>query len=207
MLEDADKALQVDVYRTIVLGHYIDHWGMPEYRRITRKRSGQSFFEMYSFPSTDPMQPLRIASVGIAEEIKADGEREGKEYLMVLPADMGGASLDEVFDYFADIAVHIVKNLTRSCLPRVLGPSALAPAKWGMKALLIDEATGESDDFDTVSIGGKFDVEVQWLIPVHEAEYKFILEEGIDAFDELVQSSDQSLADVNRQGLAGCGDA
>ncbi|MDM5179250.1 suppressor of fused domain protein [Massilia sp. DJPM01] len=199
---ESDESLAFDVYRTIVLGRYMQHWGMPEYRRVIRKSADQSFFEMYTFPSTDPMQPFRIASVGLATQIKPDGEREGKEYFMVLPDDMGGAERDEVFNYVADIAVHLVNNVRRSChLPRLLGPSPLAPASWGAKALLIAEATGESEEFNIVSIGDGFEMEIEWLIPLREAEYKFILEKGMDPFDDLVQESEQSLADVNREGL------
>lgn len=121
---------------------------------------------------------------------------------MVLPDDLGGADLEEVFTYFASMAVHIVKNVRRSChLPRLLGPSPLAPAQWTTKALLIDEATGECEDFGTAQIGDKFEIEIEWLIPLTEAEYKFIIEKGINPFDDLVQTYEESLVDVNRAGL------
>ena len=198
---DAQRILHFDVYRTIVLGHYIKFWGMPDYRTVIRKREGQNYFEIFSFPTTISGEPHRFATVGVAEQRKPDGENEGNEYFMALPSGLGGASVDEILEYITDLSTHLVVKMNRSLPPRVLGPSKLAPVAWGPKALLIDEARGESDDFQNVKVNDTLEVEILWMIPIHENEYRFILKEGIDAFDELDQRSDQSIADVNRSGI------
>lgn len=200
-LDDMDNILHVDIYRTIVLGHYIRYWGLPAYRRIVRQDADRTSFEVYAFPSRGPGRPFRIASVGLAEKIKADGEREGKEYYMALQEDLGGATLDDVFNHFEALTTHIVFDEDRSTLPRALQPSMPAPAAWATTAVLIDEANAEKEGFSTVCIACQFDIEIAWLIPLREMEYRFILERGIEEFDDLVQSSEQSLIDPKREGL------
>lgn len=202
-LDDIDNTLHVDVYRTIVLGHYIQYWGLPTYRRVVRQGADRPSFEVYAFPSTGTGRPFRIATVGLAEKIKADGEREGKEYYMALQDDFGGATLEEVFDYLVATVTLIVAEEDRSSLPRVLKPSVPVLAKWAATALLIDEANAERDGFETVCIACQFDVQIAWLVPLRDAEYQLILEQGVEKFDELVQASEQSLIDPNREGLVG----
>lgn len=196
--QDSDNQFRFDIYRTIVLGHYLKHWGMPEYRKVVGRDDGSSF-EIHTFPSSPKKHVYHIATVGLAEQARPDGSKQGHEYFMTLDERLGGASRDEVFDYVADLCAHSIVNLPRAQPPRVLGPSALAPPEWTTKALLIDEPRGETEEFHRIAIGEIHEVECLWLVPLHEREYRFILEKGIDAFDELEQSAAHSIADVNRQ--------
>ncbi|RSZ55209.1 suppressor of fused domain protein [Massilia atriviolacea] len=196
-----DNALDADVYRTIVLGHYIQYWGLPDKRRIVRDGAGAPLFEAYAFPAQGAGRPFRIASVGLAHTIKADGERDGREYYMALEDGLGGATLEQVFDYAAAAAMQIAAGAERPELPHALKPAVAAPAAWSSTALLLDQPSAENEGFDTLCIACRFDLEIVWLIPLHEAEYRFIAEHGIDDFDELVQASDQSLIDPARAGL------
>ena len=105
--------------------------------------------------------------------------------MMAMGEDLGGANLDAVFTYLTDICAHSNKNLRPAALPRVMGPSPLAPAAWPTKALLMDEPRGEAEDFCRLDITPTTGVEFVWLIPIHASEYRLILDEGIDAFDAL----------------------
>lgn len=196
--QDSEKLLHFDIYRTIVLGHYIKHWGMPEFRRIVINNDDESKIEIYTFPAASNQHVYRIATVGLAEQKKPDGSNEAQEFFMTLPDDLGGCEIDEVTNYLADIGAHSVKNLGKSELPRIMGESKLAPLKWATKAILIDEPRGESEDFFEISIAKLLDVQFSWIIPIHETEYKFILDNGIDAFDELDRASRFSIADITR---------
>ena len=201
-IEDVDAASTPDLYRTLLLGHYMRHWGTPEYRHVLRRAADQALIELYVFAGREPMEPVRIASVGLAGQIKPDGKPEGREYFMVLPDDLGGAGRDAVLGYVSSVVVHLLAHARRSChLPRLLGPSPLAPAEWSATALLVAEATGESEDFNPLAIDGMGEIEIEWLIPLLEAEYAFILDKGLAPFEELVQTYEQSLVDVNRSAM------
>ncbi len=199
--QDSENALHFDIYRTIVLGHYIKHWGMPEFRRIVRNLTDQSKIEIFTFPSESDQHVYRIATVGLAEQKKPDGSKENHEFFMTLPSDLGGGEMDDVINYLADLSAHSVKNFKKSELPIVMGESKLAPCKWRTKAILIDEPRGENEDFFQISINKFIEVQFYWVIPIHETECKFILKNGIDAFDKLEQESDFSIADIARPSL------
>jgi len=198
LVNNAEKVLHFDVYRTVVLGHYMRFWGMPEYRKIVTGPTGVLAFEVYTFPTSQNKHVLHVATVGLAECRKAVGGEEGHEYFMTLPEDFGGSTMDEVINYFVDFCVHSLENLNHAELPRVMGESKLAPAKWNTRAMLVDEPRGESEEFDQVQINDSLSVEFQWVIPIYQNEYKFILEHGIEEFDELAQGAKLSIADITR---------
>lgn len=193
---DFDYEMTFDVYRSLILCHYMKRWGAPKYRHVVNRAEDGTKFELYFFPCAGKIPIVRWATVGVAHQRKEDGMCEGKEYFMVLPRGQGGASQKSVANYLIDLSAHIIKNTKRFDGPRVFDESDLAPKKWKPKAILIDEATGEDEDFSNpVGVG---DVEILWLVPLFQSEVNKILNDGIEAFDKMRESQELSIVDINR---------
>lgn len=191
---DSNQQFVRDVRRSIILGAYVRHWGMPEYRKIGR--SGIDQIEVYSFPSTERAPVYRIATVGISS-VKKNSHRINKELLMALPHDLGGATRDEVFDFMLNVTAHVITVLDDTDPPRISPESPLAPKEWKPKALLFDQARSEPEELSELAVGSHV-VELLWVVPIYNSEYRFISEQGIEAFDALAGKAELSLADVNR---------
>ncbi|MCK8502402.1 suppressor of fused domain protein [Myxococcus fulvus] len=122
------------------------------------------------------------------------------EFLLVLPEDLGGATFEEVAGFLMDFVAHSRRDGVRVEPGRALPPSERVPKAWPTRALLVDEAVGEDEEFGGLHLGRQH-LELCWLVPLHEAEYAFIQKEGFDAFSELLEASDVSPADVHRPSL------
>jgi hypothetical protein len=79
--------------------------------------------------------------------------------------------------------------------------SKWVPAEWSIRAMLVDEPTGEPEELADTHVGPQH-VQLWWLVPIHGAEYKLINEQGLDAFYELNEAAALSLADVRRPPVA-----
>ena len=195
MTESDAAKLVFDIRRTLLLGVYMHHWGMPEYRWISRRESHT--IEVYSFPLRQDEVVHRFATVGVSAVNREDGKPANYELCMILPNDLGGASADEVVSLILDVAVHSYRKDVRCSVGATISETPLMPAKWNPKALLFDELRGEPEELSHVLVGAQ-SVEVLWLVPIYGDEQELIASEGIDAFDRLDAQTDWSVADPRR---------
>ncbi|MCP3064168.1 suppressor of fused domain protein [Myxococcus sp. K38C18041901] len=193
---DSPELFQQDLRRTVVLGAYLRHWGMPRDRQRFSRQT--DVIEVYFFPATAESPVARFATVGASSFAREGGARS--EFLLVLPADLGGATFEEVAGFLMDFVVHSRRDDVKVEPGRAIPPSERVPKAWPTRALLVDEAVGEDEEFGGLHLGPQH-IELCWLVPLHEAEYAFIQKEGFDAFSELLDASDLSPADVRRPSL------
>jgi hypothetical protein len=195
MTESEPAKLVFDIRRTLILGLYMKHWGMPEHRWISRKENHA--IEVYSFPPGKDEVVHRFATVGVSATNREDGNPANYELCMILPRDLAGASAEEVVSFMLDVAVHSYRKDVRCSVGATVPETPLMPAQWPPKALLFDELRGEPEEFSNISIGTQ-SIEVLWLVPIYGAERELIVSEGIEAFDLLDAQSDWSVADPRR---------
>lgn len=191
-----EAALSFDVTRTVVLGRYIQAWGMPAHRVVMTGRAGQARIEIYHFPPAASAHPARYATVGLSRVHHKTGAAHA-EWMMALEAGLGGEGVDRVYGYFCDLIAHSIENTDGSEPPRVMGASPLAPQKWTAKAILIDELRGESEELERIPVGSET-VALQWVVPISQKEAALILEQGIDAFDAYIEDLAHSIIDPAR---------
>lgn len=183
-----------DVLRSTVLGAYMKFWGMPEFRKISKKQEHK--IEVYFFPSTAEVKVSRFATVGLflmngaAAPIK-------QELLLTLPADLGGASLDEAFNFVLDFGAHVAHCANVDQLPLLFPESAIAPLSWKTWNFMVDEARSEPEELSEMTVGS-FQFSLKWIIPLHKSEFNFIKIFGIKKFDEISDKSEISLIDMSR---------
>ncbi|MDR6725311.1 hypothetical protein J2W91_003810 [Paenibacillus amylolyticus] len=71
------------------------------------------------------------------------------------------------------------------------------PAGWNATALLIDELRGESESLEQIQVGQET-IPLLWVVPITPYEADLILNQGIEDFDVLVESSHFSIIDPCR---------
>jgi hypothetical protein len=191
---DTARAFEMDVRRSINLGAYIRHWGMPEYRRVATRKTNR--IEVYSFPNNANALVYRFATVGISG-IRKESGRINKELMLALPPDLGGATDDEVFNFMLDVSAYVVDELDMTQPPMITPETLLAPKKWRTRALLFDQARSEPEELSELAVGPDT-VEVLWVIPIYNSEYELIKNSGVEAFDVLADQAGLSPADINR---------
>ncbi|GKT19635.1 suppressor of fused domain protein [Acidovorax sp. SUPP2522] len=192
-----DEKLSFDVRRSIILGHYMHEWGMPEYRVITSKSSRKTYVEIYYFPAGKRSDVSRFATIGLSTALRPSGSPVSAEWMLALTSDLGGESSDRIFGYIVDLIAHHIENAKNSITPIVMPESEIAPDKWSTKALLIDELRGESEKLDDIKVGVE-SVPVLWLIPISKKEVDIISNEGIEKFDEIIEGASYSIVDPRR---------
>jgi hypothetical protein len=191
-----DGSLEFDVRRSILLGGYIQHWGLPAERQSFTR--GDDRVEVYSFPATGNVRVSRVASVGASTYVR-DG-RYRAEFMMALPGDLGGATFAQVAGFLMDVALYAQQDDVRLREGMVIPPSPLVPEAWVPRALLVDLPRSEPEELASVHVGIQH-VNLWWVIPIYVSEYELICQSGLEAFDELEQASESSLADVRRPPL------
>ncbi|WCM89483.1 suppressor of fused domain protein [Acidovorax sp. NCPPB 3576] len=192
-----DEKFSFDVRRSIILGHYMHEWGMPEHRVITVKASRKIHVEIYYFPAGKNSKVSRFATVGLSMARRPSGALVSAEWMLALTSDLGGESSDRVFSYVVDLIAHHIENAASSTPPIVMAESEIAPAKWSSKALLIDELRGESESLEGIAVGSE-SVPVLWVIPINSREVDIINREGVEKFDEIIEKSIYSIVDPQR---------
>ncbi|WP_339831425.1 suppressor of fused domain protein [Paenibacillus sp. FSL R7-0272] len=192
-----EERFSLDIRRTFLLGTYMNEWGMPESRIVLSKTERNVHVEIYYFPATSQSEISRFVTVGLSQAARPSGEQVSAEWMLALPSDLGGVSVERVNTYLADIITHHIENAPDSDIPRVMKSSTLAPTEWNATALLIDELRGESEALELIHIGQET-VPLLWVIPITPDEADLILEQGIEEFDTHVDSSDYSIIDPQR---------
>jgi hypothetical protein len=168
---------------------------MPDFERTISKSDDR--VTVYSF-SDENLR--RFATVGAATVRKSDGRATNFELFMVLPVDLAGANLDAVASLLFDVFTYGLKDDVQLQAGYVIPPSPLVPPQWNTRALLIDEPVGEPEDIATIHIRATH-IDVWWVVPIYESEFQFIRMRGAEAFYELADAAERSLADPRRPPL------
>ncbi len=189
------KLFKFDLYRSVVLSHYMKYWGQPMERVVSVREVDGAVIEVYRFSLINGT--VRFATIGLFFQTLRQ-ESAGVEYFFVLPDDMGGASADEVFNYILDLSAHSEVNFKSFGELSVIDESALCPLCWCAKGVFFDEPRGECESFETVESAMGVRPVFRWLVPVYQKECDFILENGISVFDDVCENSSWSLIDMKR---------
>ncbi|GBF73527.1 hypothetical protein PA598K_01820 [Paenibacillus sp. 598K] len=170
---------------------------MSEYRVIMNRSGHETRVEVYYFPPIGEQGITSYATVGLSCTPRSDGRLIGTEWVLALTPELGGESVDRVFSYVCDLVAHHIAVSTDSEIPRVMEESALAPSGWTTRALLLDELRGESEALEELRVGSET-VQVLWAVPITAEEASLLLEEGLEAFDEYMDDSDEAIIDPRR---------
>lgn len=194
----SEAKFEFDIYRSFVLEHYMKFWGMPESRVISNRVSDNTSIEVYYFPPNEKNNIAHIATIGLYFQTMKTLSIVKREYFFALPADLGGASLEKVYNYLLDISAHTATEVESLTYPSVTDETKLSPFEWPTKAFLIDEPRGEHEEFEKINNDNTFHPEFLWVIPIYQTECSDILKNGIEHFDQLAELSEFSLVDVKR---------
>ena len=184
-----------DILRSTILGTYVKYWGMPEFRKIAHKKEHK--IEVYFFPSTAKVGISRFATVGLCLTGETD-KLIKQELLLCLPADLGGATLEEAFNFVLDFSVHVKRYANINQLPCFFPESLTTPLSWRTWSFMIDEARSEPEEMSEMIVGN-FEFSLKWIIPLHKSEFDFIKTFGIDQFDGISDKNELSLIDMTRK--------
>jgi Suppressor of fused protein (SUFU) len=192
----AESAVAFDVRRSMLLSRFILAWGQPMYRRVVSRTINEKF-EIWFFPDQCKGGVVRFVTVGASALKTHLGVRHTLEYLLTLTPNLGGATDDAVCSHLADIVVHGTTVALSDELPKVFDVKIGLPPQWRQTALLIDEPLGEPEALESLSVGEDV-VSLAWVVPLFDSEYKFILKNGVDAFDDIYNASGVSFVDATR---------
>ena len=121
------KGISRDAVRTRILRRFVTYWGEPEFTRMTSRRD--DVVNVYGFPARGPRGVFRVVTVGASQVSRDDGEPASFEVLMVLPADLGGASFTEVSSFILDTFAYGLKSDHHLGVGYTFSPSPLAPPR------------------------------------------------------------------------------
>jgi hypothetical protein len=189
----SSETLSPAVRHGVTLAEYIRHWGRPRAEKSISKDDDR--VSVYEF--SNGMR--RFATVG-ASGIQKQDHPARFELFMILPTDLAGATSDEVMSLLFDIFTYGLRDDVVLRPGYAIPPSRLVPEAWHTRALLIDEPVGEPDDLSTMHFGSEH-IELLWVVPIYDAEYHFIAQNGVERFYELADASEWSLSDPTRPSL------
>jgi hypothetical protein len=191
---DTRERFNFDLRRTIILSRYIHHWGIPDYRVVSRK--GSDVVEVYSFPPSSGSVVHRFATIGVSAHKKQTGEHLDYELLTVLPPGLGGASIKQVADFLLDVFAHGLRSDVHYRNGCIIPEITVMPDCWRTRAAMLDEPLGEPEELSVFHVGAQH-VTLYWVIFLHQAEAAFISSHGLEEFDRLVKSTGTNLIDPN----------
>jgi hypothetical protein len=187
-----------DAARRGILSLFTEHWGPPEVQRTTSRND--ETVTVYGFRDRSAPGLYRVVTVGASLVKRDDGELASFELFMVLPPDLGGATFTEVSSFVLDVfALGLERDVELSVGYRI-APTALMPAAWPARAILLDEPAGEPEELATFHVEGAH-ADLLWIVPIYESEYQGIDQHGLDWFYDLEEQSEWSLADPHRPPL------
>lgn len=125
-----------DVRRSILLGEFIKHRGVPELRRTTRK--AEDIVETFSFPASSEDDVFRAATIGASSVEREDGGLAAFELFMVLPSDMAGCNFEQISALMFDVFAHGLRPDVRFNVGYTIAPTPILPIGWPTRAILLD---------------------------------------------------------------------
>lgn len=196
-----DLEMNQEMRKSTLLSVFMRAWGAPIDRRHIRK--GSDCIEVHLFGNPIDGVVNRFVSIGLSACISQRTQSSfGKELLLVLPLDNGGATRERTFSFLLDVCTYCLKNTVSCLVGETIPHSQNVPEPWLARSFLFDEPRGEPEFVSNIRFQEE-DIEVVWLVPIYENERLLIISNGIDAFDQLEAASEWSLADPNRPSLIG----
>lgn len=191
--------IEYDIFHSILLSHYIKHWGIPEYKTKVSKNEDIPISAFCFSDSPNNSEVLYFATIGVSWQKKLNGKYQGQEFYMVVPK-VKEIGINDTLNYLIDISVHNIHNPLNVEIPSIM-QSLVCPKIWTAKDILFDQPLGEPESFTTVEHTLKHTTELIWTIPLRNDEFKFISKFGIEKFDEKVKKSDESLINPFRNSI------
>jgi hypothetical protein len=189
------QQLSFDIRRTILLGAYIEAWGLPLTRVVSTKEN--LTVEVYFFPPSGELKVNRYATVGISSLARPDGKPIDWELFVVTPCIDAGASPGEIETFMLDVMAFSLRPDVPFDVGQVFDESPLVPKSWTARAFFLDEARAEPEFLSEICVG-RDQVRLFWIVPIHKNEFELISTEGIEAFDKLANAAQWSTVDPQR---------
>lgn len=196
---DSDREFTYDVRRSVLLGRFIQQWGMPSVRRRFTRTKPDDLVEVYWFPEDSEGKIARVVTVG-ASAGNAKAGMSSCEFLLVLPYDLGGAAFSDVAGFLMDFVLYSRQSDVLLREGYATPDSELVPNAWPMKSIVVSTPRGEPEEMESFHVGTHH-VNLWWLIPMYRSESDFVLRHGLAAFDSATSESDVSLVETRRPPL------
>ncbi|MEK4849072.1 hypothetical protein NST04_04250 [Paenibacillus sp. FSL H7-0756] len=133
---------------------------MPE-NWITLMKPGTVRIEIYFFPAAEEKGVARFATAGLSANHLSSGQARGTEWMMAMPGDLGGETLERIFAYLCELIAHHLEAAPDSPIPRMMDESRLTPACWPPHALLRGKQMAESEELEEIQIGDEV-IRILW---------------------------------------------
>jgi hypothetical protein len=198
--QDGDGKVEADftydLMRSLYLSRIIQHFGIPDERKVLSGDAGR--VEVYRFPGDDI---YRFATYGLSEVQRRLGSKTGMELMFVLPATRVNESnvSDQSYAYLIRLSQKMLDQGCSVDVPSVFPPDPDGP--WAMKATMLDEPRGESEDLLEIRLG-RISIRPVWAIPISEGEWAMAEREGIEALDAAFENGSVELIDIHRASVA-----
>lgn len=124
-----EHELSFDICRSVILDAYIRVWQIPEYW-ITLMKPKTVHVEIYYFPAAEEKEVARFATVGLSANHLSGGRALGTEWVMAVPGDLGGETLERIFTYLCELIAHHLEAVPDSPMPRLIDESQYTLAYW-----------------------------------------------------------------------------
>lgn len=192
-----ESGFELDLRRSITLGLYIKHWGIPHQRHtFNPARLGGQTVEVYDFQRAEPREVRRVATVGLAA---AGSDKRSWELMFALPQDLAEASWEDVASFLLDVGVYSIATHPCATPGAVTDPSPLAPSAWGERGVLIAHAISEDEELAAGWHVGTQHVDLHWIVPVLRSEVAAIRAHGLAWFYDAMERSEWSAVDPIRE--------
>src|SRR5262249_55451965 len=158
---DAIREFDFDLRRTLILFPYIRCWGIPEIR--VRSTRGEALVEVYAFPPSRNNKVYRFATVGSSAQSKDDAKQLACEFLLILPPELGVATVEQAAHYLLDIVAHGLRADVDYRPGYVIPQITVAPTCWSTHAAFLDEPLGEPEELGSFHVGPEH-IDLLWVI-------------------------------------------
>lgn len=133
---------------------------MPEYW-ITLMKPETVQIEIYFFPAVEEKGVARFATVGLSGSHLFSRQMEGTEWVMAMPGDLGGETLERIFAYLCELIAHHLEAAPGSPIPRLMDESRHMLAYWPLHAPLLEKLIEESEELEEIQIGDEV-IRILW---------------------------------------------
>jgi hypothetical protein len=185
-----------EVDLALFLAPLVGKWGRPDARWVCARSPKEVALDVFSFPGGHARGVHRFVTFGVAYRCRA-ARNEPCELLFALTHDLGGATQDEVSACLAGVVAHAEREDLVLEVGTLIGSGRRTPRTWGAKTVLIEEASGEPGDIQTLPTR-QGPVHLRWLMPVHSREAALIRGKGIAAWDDVWRPRREATTDPRR---------
>ena len=188
--------LDRDVRLALLLGRYMDYWGIPSARQAF-VRGEKERVEVYSFPAKSLEDAHRFASVGVSSLQRYDGTALNEELMTVLPPGLRGANEELVTGLLMELVAYSRMNNVSYRWGMTLVQGIRIPSCWSTTALLLDEPRFDPEELSFFQHGEQ-SIRMMCVYFIHQDEVEFIGQHGAATFFERMKRSEWNLADPIR---------